>query len=102
MMRAAEKVGIKLDAASAEEIARRSRGTPRIALKLLKRVRDFSQIHYGNNVDEASVKNALDLLSVDHMGLDESDRRFLMLVLEKNNGGALGLETISATISGDY
>src|SRR5258708_2286323 len=101
IMRAAEKLGIKLDAASAEEIARRSRGTPRIALKLLKRVRDFSQIHNGNNVDEASVKNALDLLSVDHMELDESDRRFLTLVIEKHNGGPLGLETIAATLSED-
>src|SRR5258708_12888354 len=98
MMRAAEKVGIKLDAASAEEIARRSRGTPRIALKLLKRVRDFSQIHNGNNVDEASVKNALDLLSVDHMGLDESDRRFFDVFIEKPNGGAPRLGNIVDTL----
>lgn len=101
IIRAAQKLGIALDMPSALEIARRSRGTPRIALKLLKRVRDFSQIHNGNSVDEQSVSQALDLLSVDHMGLDDSDRRFLTLIVEKHNGGPLGLETIAATLSED-
>lgn len=101
IIRAGKKLGIELDTGSAQEIARRSRGTPRIALKLLKRVRDFSQVHNGNAVDEKSVAEALDLLAVDHMGLDDSDRRFLSLVIEKHNGGPLGLETIAATLSED-
>lgn len=99
--RAADKLGITLDKESSEEIARRSRGTPRIALKLLKRVRDFAQIHNGNLVDIDHVMKALDLLAVDHLGLDESDRRFLTLIIEKHNGGPLGLETIAATLSED-
>ncbi len=101
ILRAAKKLEVKLEPAAAQEIARRARGTPRIALKLLKRVRDFAQIHNGNEIDEFSVTQALDLLSVDHLGLDDSDRRFLTLIIEKHNGGPIGLETIAATLSED-
>lgn len=101
ILQASQKLHIHLDLASSMEIALRSRGTPRIALKLLKRVRDFSQIHNHNQIDAQSVKQALDLLAVDHLGLDESDRRLLTLVIQKHNGGPLGLETIAATLSED-
>lgn len=98
---AAKKLGVSLDVKASEEIARRARGTPRIGLKLLKRVRDFAQINHGNVVTEDNVDQALDLLAVDHMGLDESDRRFLELVIEKHSGGPIGVETIAATLSED-
>lgn len=101
ILQASQKLHIHLDLASSMEIALRSRGTPRIALKLLKRVRDFSQIHNHNQIDARIVKQALDLLAVDHLGLDESDRRLLTLVIQKHNGGPLGLETIAATLSED-
>lgn len=101
ILRAAKKLEVKLDEDSSTEIARRARGTPRIALKLLKRVRDFAQVHNGNSIDAGSVNEALDLLAVDHLGLDESDRRFLNLIIEKHEGGPIGLETIAATLSED-
>jgi len=101
IQRAAKKLGVSLQQEASEEIARRARGTPRIALKLLKRVRDFAQVHNGNEIDDKSVTSALDLLAVDHLGLDESDRRFLNLIIEKHNGGPIGLETIAATLSED-
>ncbi len=101
IMAATKKLGLTLSVDAAQEIARRSRGTPRIALKLLKRVRDFAQMQLDNIVDGKTVHHALDLLSVDHVGLDDSDRRFLTLIIEKHNGGPLGVETIAATLSED-
>jgi holliday junction DNA helicase RuvB len=101
IMNAAKKLSVELDKESSSEIARRARGTPRIALKLLKRIRDFAQLHHNNAITSKSVQQALDLLAVDHMGLDDSDRRFLTLVIEKHNGGPLGVETIAATLSED-
>lgn len=101
IQKAASKLGLALSTDASEEIARRARGTPRIALKLLKRVRDFAQIKLDGTVDGKTVHHALDLLSVDHMGLDESDRRFLQLIIEKHNGGPIGIETIAATLSED-
>lgn len=98
---ASSKLSVLLDREASTEIARRARGTPRIALKLLKRVRDFAQMKLDGNVDGKSVHNALDMLSVDHLGLDESDRRFLTLIIEKHDGGPLGIETIAATLSED-
>ncbi|HSW90055.1 MAG TPA: Holliday junction branch migration DNA helicase RuvB, partial [Patescibacteria group bacterium] len=98
---AADKLGVKLDKTAAYEIAQRSRGTPRIALKLLKRVRDFAQVKNHENISGKSVEQALDMLAVDTLGLDESDRRFLRLIIEKHNGGPLGAETIAATLSED-
>lgn len=101
VLNAAVKLNVELTKEAAIEIARRSRGTPRIALKLLKRVRDFAQIKLGGKVDGSSVDHALDIMAVDHMGLDDSDRRFLTLIIEKHNGGPLGIETIAATLSED-
>lgn len=101
ILAASKKLNVELTRDAAEEIARRARGTPRIGLKLLKRVRDFAQIKLEGKVDGKTVHHALDLMAVDHMGLDDSDRRFLTLIIEKHNGGPLGIETIAATLSED-
>jgi Holliday junction DNA helicase RuvB len=101
LKKAAERLGIELDDASALEIARRSRGTPRIALKLLKRVRDFAQVRANGVVSAENVHTALNLLTVDTLGLDDSDRRFLQLIIEKHKGGPVGLTTIAAALSED-
>lgn len=98
---AAKRLSVPIDHESSLEIARRARGTPRIALKLLKRVRDFAQVRLQGELHKDNIIQALDLLNVDHLGLDESDRRFLTLLIEKHNGGPLGVETISATLSED-
>ncbi len=101
LKKAASKLNIELDDKSAEEIAMRSRGTPRIALKLLKRVRDFAQVRHNNQITPEGVQTALDMLTVDPLGLDEADRRFLKLIIEKHQGGPVGLTTIAATLSED-
>jgi Holliday junction DNA helicase RuvB len=101
LRKAATKLGIALDDASAMEIARRSRGTPRIALKLLKRVRDFAQVKAQGKISPAAVNAALELLAVDALGLDDSDRRFLQVIIDKHKGGPVGLTTIAATLSED-
>lgn len=101
LRKAAEKLQVELDDQSALEISKRARGTPRIALKLLKRVRDFSQIIAENKISPEVVQNALDRLGVDPLGLDENDRRFLDLIIDKHNGGPVGLATIAATLSED-
>lgn len=101
LINGSEKLHMKLHPNAAREIAIRSRGTPRIALKLLKRVRDFVQVQGKKEIEKEQAYQALDLLHVDHMGLDDSDRRFLSLIIEKHNGGPLGLETIAATLSED-
>jgi len=101
LQRAAQKLGIQLDEESGLEIARRSRGTPRIALKLLKRVRDFAQVKTEGEISALNVRTALDMLTVDTLGLDDSDRRFLRSIIEKHKGGPVGLTTIAATLSED-
>lgn len=101
LQKAATKLNIELDDHSAAEISKRSRGTPRIALKLLKRVRDFAQVKTGNVITPDGVQTALDMLTVDPLGLDESDRRFLQLIINKHEGGPVGLTTIAATLSED-
>lgn len=101
ILTAAKKLSFELPPTASTEIARRARGTPRIALKLLKRVRDYAQIKLNGSVDAQTVQEALDLLAVDHLGLDDSDRRFLTLIIEKHGGGPLGIETIAATLSED-
>jgi Holliday junction DNA helicase RuvB len=101
LQRAADKLKIKLDQESALEIARRSRGTPRVALKLLKRVRDFTQVKHDGLISLANVRKALDMLTVDRLGLDDTDRRFLQLIIDKHHGGPVGLTTIAATLSED-
>ncbi len=97
----AKKLGVKIDPKSIEEIARRARGTPRIALKLLKRVRDYASVHGDNDITPEFTKKALDMLEVDSMGLDGSDRRLLLAIIEKHNGGPVGIETLASTLSED-
>jgi len=101
LFRAAETLNITLPNDSALEIARRSRGTPRVALTLLKRVRDFTQVHQIENIDVASVDSALDLLGIDKMGLTDNDRRFLDAIINKFQGGPVGLTTLAATLNED-
>ncbi|QED48765.1 Holliday junction branch migration DNA helicase RuvB [Cytobacillus dafuensis] len=96
--RTADVLDTKIEAKAAKEIARRSRGTPRIANRLLRRVRDFAQVKGNGVVDEGQAKEALELLQVDRLGLDHIDHKLLRGIIEKFRGGPVGLETISATI----
>ena len=97
----AVKLGVEIDEAGAYELARRSRGTPRLANRLLKRVRDFAQVKYDGKITQEVASFALDLLEVDKMGLDNSDRRLLMTIIEKFSGGPVGLDTLAAAIGED-
>ncbi|MDD7642612.1 MAG: Holliday junction branch migration DNA helicase RuvB [bacterium] len=97
----AVKLGVEIDEAGAFELARRSRGTPRLANRLLKRVRDFAQVKYDGRITQEVASFALDLLEVDKMGLDNSDRRLLMTIIEKFSGGPVGLDTLAAAIGED-
>jgi len=97
----ADKLRIAIDKASVHEIAKRSRGTPRIALKLLKRVRDYAQVKAKGEITPQVTKEALEMLEVDNMGLDPLDMKFLEAVIKKHSGGPVGVETIAATISED-
>ena len=92
---------VSLGPDGAEEIARRSRGTPRIANRLLKRVRDFADVQGNGHVDELLATGALNRLGVDKLGLDIMDRKLLTLIFEKYNGGPVGIETLSAALSED-
>jgi len=98
---AAEKLNVMIDAESIQEIARRARGTPRIALKLLKRVRDYAQVKGKGHIDTKATNEALSLLEVDEKGLDPLDMKFLKAIIEKYSGGPVGIETIAATLSED-
>ena len=98
---AADKLGIKVSKPSALMIAKRSRGTPRVALKLLKRVRDYVQVKDGGAVTPKGVQQALAMLAIDELGLDHNDRRFLIELINKHNGGPVGLSTIAATLHED-
>ena len=93
------KVGVDEDAAI--EIARRSRGTPRLANRFLKRIRDFAQIRGDGRITKDLADRALDLLEVDRLGLDVGDRKILKLIIEKFNGGPVGLDTLAAALSED-
>lgn len=97
--RAAKVLNIPLEEGSAEEIARRGRGTPRVALRLLKRVRDYAQVRSDGRITPAVAAEALALLDVDALGLDELDRQVLRTIIEKFGGGPVGLETIAAAVS---
>ena len=97
--RAAGLLKVDSDETGIEEIARRARGTPRVALRLLRRVRDFTQVRSNGIITRDTAINALDLLAVDVMGLDDVDRRVLKTIIEKYNGGPVGLATIAASIS---
>ncbi|MCU1336478.1 MAG: Holliday junction helicase subunit RuvB [Bryobacterales bacterium] len=96
--RSARLLEIEVDNQGAEEIARRSRGTPRIANRLLRRVRDYAQVRAAGHVDADVARRALDLLEVDRFGLDEIDQKIMLTVLEKYGGGPVGLNTIAASI----
>ncbi|MEZ0396956.1 MAG: Holliday junction branch migration DNA helicase RuvB [Anaerolineales bacterium] len=97
--RAAAKLNVEADDGGVEEIARRARGTPRVALRLLRRVRDFAQVRADGTVTRQVARSALDLLQVDPLGLDDVDRRVLTTIIKKYNGGPVGLNTIAAAIS---
>jgi Holliday junction DNA helicase RuvB len=99
--KAAVKLKVPVDRASILEIAKRARGTPRIALKLLKRARDFVQVKGEGKLTKELITKALDMLEVDEVGLDSSDVRYLKSIIEKHNGGPVGIETIASTISED-
>lgn len=98
VQRSAHLLALEIEPAGAEEIARRSRGTPRIANRLLRRVRDYAQVRADGRVDLAVAEAALDLLEVDRYGLDEVDQKIMLTLLEKYNGGPVGVNTISASI----
>lgn len=96
--RTAALVGARIEDDAAEEIARRSRGTPRIANRLLRRVRDYAQVRSGGHIRREEAIAALDMLEVDRFGLDEIDQKIMVTVLEKYGGGPVGLNTIAASI----
>jgi holliday junction DNA helicase RuvB len=98
---AAKKLQVEIDDASVMEIAKRGRGTPRIALKFLKRVRDYAQVKGEGHITEKLTEEALKMLSVDPLGLDDLDHRFLHSIIEKHGGGPVGIETVAATLSED-
>ena len=101
IMRSASIFKVGIDKEGAMELARRSRGTPRLANRLLKRVRDFAQVKYDGNITKEVADFALDLLEVDRLGLDNIDRTILMTMIEKFGGGPVGLDTLSAAIGED-
>jgi Holliday junction DNA helicase RuvB len=98
VLRSAEILGVKTDSDAAQEIARRSRGTPRIANRLLRRVRDYAQVRASGDLTLPIAQTALDLLDVDRFGLDEIDQKIMRTILEKYGGGPVGLNTIAASI----
>ena len=97
----AKILNVEIDENGARELARRSRGTPRLANRILKRVRDFAQVKYDGMITEEVANIALDLLDVDKMGLDHIDRNILMTMIEKFSGGPVGLDTLAAAIGED-
>jgi Holliday junction DNA helicase RuvB len=99
--RSAEVLNVEIDDSGAEEIARRSRGTPRLANRMLKRVRDFAQVRYDGVITEEVAKFALDLLDIDKVGLDQIDRKMLLTMIEKFDGRPVGLDTLAASINED-
>ncbi|MBQ7481457.1 MAG: Holliday junction branch migration DNA helicase RuvB [Lachnospiraceae bacterium] len=101
IMHSAKILEVSIDEMGAMELARRSRGTPRLANRLLKRVRDFAQVRFDGNITHEVAKSALDLMDVDKMGLDHVDRNLLLTMINKFDGGPVGLDTIAAAIGED-
>jgi Holliday junction DNA helicase RuvB len=99
--RSSEILGASIQAGGAIEVARRSRGTPRIANRLLKRVRDYAQVRADGNISDEVANSALELLGVDSLGLDYVDEKLLMTIIEKFRGGPVGLDTLAASIGED-
>ena len=101
IMRSARVLGVLIEKEGAMELARRSRGTPRLANRLLKRVRDFAQVKYNGEITREVAVFALDLLEVDKLGLDNSDRLILTTMIQKFQGGPVGLDTLAAAVGED-
>ena len=101
IIRSAEVLKVEIDPAGATELAKRSRGTPRLANRFLKRVRDFAQVQFDGKITEEVARYALDLLEVDKKGLDRIDREILLAMMDKFNGGPVGLDAIATTIGED-
>ena len=99
LKRSAEVLQVEMEESGAEEIARRSRGTPRLANRMLKRVRDFAQVRYDGVITEEVARFALDLLDIDKVGLDQTDRKMLLTMIEKFGGKPVGLDTLAASIN---
>jgi Holliday junction DNA helicase RuvB len=97
--RGAGMLGVPIDDAGLDEISRRARGTPRVALRLLRRVRDYAQVRADGTITQETAGGALSLMEIDDLGLDDIDRRVLQAIIEKFGGGPVGLETIAASIS---
>ena len=98
VIRSAGILGVRIESTGAREIARRSRGTPRIANRLLRRVRDYAEVKSDGNVIEATAQKALDVLDVDEHGLDVMDRKLLLTLIQKFDGGPVGIESLAAAI----
>ena len=96
--RSAGVLGVEIEEEGALEIARRSRGTPRIANRLLKRVRDFAQVRYDGNITKLVADETLNLLDVDKLGLDNIDQKILKTIIEKFSGGPVGLDNLAVSI----
>lgn len=101
VIRSAKVIGVEIDEEGAKELARRSRGTPRLANRLLKRVRDFAQVKYDGRITKEVAGFALDLLEVDRLGLDHIDREILLTMIERFGGRPVGIEAIASTIGED-
>lgn len=101
VLRSAKVLDVEIEEKGARELAKRSRGTPRLANRLLKRVRDFAQVKYDGVITEEVANYALDLLDVDKYGLDHIDRNILLTMIEKFQGGPVGLDTLAASVSED-
>ncbi len=101
ILHSAKRLGVEIDEQGAYEMARRSRGTPRLANRLLKRVRDFAEVKYDGRITYEVACFALDLLEVDTYGLDQNDRNILLTIIEKFGGGPVGLDTLAASIGED-
>jgi len=99
--RSSEILGIPIDRAGAEEIARRARGTPRIANRLLRRIRDFAEVRHEGSIDVAIAREALQMLEVDEYGLDEIDRKILTTIIERFQGGPVGVNALASSIAED-
>lgn len=101
ILRSASVLGVEIEEAGAMELARRSRGTPRLANRLLRRVRDFAQVKYNGVITKEVADFALDILDVDRLGLDNNDRAILLTIIQKFSGGPVGLDTLAAALGED-
>lgn len=101
VIRSAKKLSVKIDTEGAYEIARRSRGTPRLSNRLLKRIRDYAQVRYDGHITKDIAKEGLDLLDVDTLGLDKNDRNLLDTIINNFSGGPVGIETLAASLGED-